>query len=251
MSMIAHWVLSIVGSSSHPSVSRKCMDSKGHPIESPFTGICLNCPFQPSVHKGHVNSEGPPMYSTGVSSSCAFHTKVLRGSTSMDSKGHPTLKASVLAVCLNHQSTRNEWAVYVSNVLWSPLEGPLSLLYILLSHPSVHNRYKWTVRGVQCNMSSKRFSCSCSSFISQSPRWTVRYIPWSPQSQASVASVCPFKKCMDSEGHPMESSITGLCCICLSLQEMYGQWGTSHGVPSTGHFSSCTIPWCPTLQASL
>ena len=51
------------------------------------------------------------MYSTGVSSSCASHTAVLRGSTSMDSKGHPTLKASVLAVCLNPQSTRNELAV--------------------------------------------------------------------------------------------------------------------------------------------
>ena len=117
------------------------MDSKGHPIESPSTAICLNCPFQPSVHKGHMNSEGPPMYSTGVSSSCTSHTAVLRGSTSMDSKGHPTLKASVLAVCLNHQSTRNEWAVYISNVLWSPFEGPLSLFYIPLSHPSVHNRY--------------------------------------------------------------------------------------------------------------
>ena len=28
---------------------------------------------------------------------------------------------------------------------------------------------------------------------------------------------------MDSEVHPMESPITGLCCICLSVQEMYGQ----------------------------
>ena len=87
------------------------MDSKGHPIESPPTAIYLNYPFQPSVHKGHMNSEGPPMYSTGVSSSCASHPSVLRGSTSMDSKGHPTLQASDLAVCLNPQSTRNEWAV--------------------------------------------------------------------------------------------------------------------------------------------
>lgn len=102
---------------------------------------------------------------------------------------------------------------------------------IPLSHPSVHNRYIWTVGGVQCNMSSKRLSCSCSSFISQSPRWTVRYIPWSPPLQASVASVCPFKKCMDSKGHHMEFPLQATFSAVLS-----------HGVPHYKPYCKLYIP---------